>query len=81
MAEAELKAWGNSIGVIIPVEKLKELGLRKGDKIDIDIVKKKNMVPSGLVKKFRAKRNEPTKINLFCILFLLPIPLQSLIFS
>ena len=50
MAEAELKAWGNSIGVIIPVEKLKKLGLRKGDTVDIDLVKKKNINGFGICK-------------------------------
>ena len=29
MVEVELKEWGNSLGVIVPVEKLKELGLHK----------------------------------------------------
>ncbi len=43
MTEAELKEWGNSVGVIIPVEKLRELDLQKGDKVEIDIIKKKRI--------------------------------------
>ncbi len=50
MAEVELKEWGNSIGVIIPFEILKELGLQKGDKIDIDIVQKKRIDGFGICK-------------------------------
>ena len=50
MVEVELKEWGNSIGVIIPLEKLKELSLEKGDKIDIDIVGKKTVDGFGVCK-------------------------------
>ena len=48
MVEVELKEWGNSIGVIVPVEELKILGLRKGDKVEIDIVKKKQVDGFGI---------------------------------
>jgi len=41
MVELELKEWGNSIGVILPREKLRRLGLKNGDKIDIEIIKKR----------------------------------------
>lgn len=50
MVEVELKEWGNSVGVIVPSEKLKELGLHKGDKIEIDIVKKKKLDGFGVCK-------------------------------
>ena len=50
MVEVELKEWGNSLGVIVPSEKLKEFKLRKGDKIDIDIVQKKKIEGFGLCK-------------------------------
>lgn len=46
----ELKQWGNSIGVILPMEKLKELNLRKGDKVDIDLVPEKRLDGFGLAK-------------------------------
>ncbi len=48
MVEVELKEWGNSIGVILPVESLKELDLKKGDKIEIDIIKKKRINGFGI---------------------------------
>ena len=50
MVEVELKEWGNSLGLIVPAEKLKELGLHKGDKIEIDIVQKKRMDGFGVCK-------------------------------
>ena len=50
MIEVELKEWGNSIGIIIPIEKLKELGLQKGDRIGIDIVEKKIIDGFGICK-------------------------------
>ncbi len=48
MTEVELKEWGNSIGVIIPAEILKELELQKGDKIEIDVVQKKRVDGFGV---------------------------------
>ncbi len=50
MVEVELKEWGNSIGVVLPAEKLKEFRLQKGDKVDIDIVKKQRMDGFGIAK-------------------------------
>lgn len=51
MVEVELKEWGNSIGVILPIEKLRELGLRKGDRIDINIILKKKINGFGISKE------------------------------
>lgn len=50
MVEVELKEWGNSIGVILPAERLKELDLKKGDKIEVDIIKKKRIDGFGISK-------------------------------
>ena len=50
MVEVELKRWGNSIGVILPLEKLKELNLREGDKAEIELVKKEHQDGFGLCK-------------------------------
>ena len=50
MIEVELKEWGNSVGVILPAEKLKELKLKKGDKIEIEIVPKKRIDGFGMFK-------------------------------
>ena len=37
---ATIKAWGNSAGIIIPKEKLDEIGVKIGDRIDYNIVPK-----------------------------------------
>jgi antitoxin component of MazEF toxin-antitoxin module len=50
MVEVELREWGNSVGIILPSEKLKELKLKKGDKVDIDIVKKERIDAFGICK-------------------------------
>ena len=50
MVEVELKEWGNSVGVILPAEQLKEFKLKKGDRIEIDIVPKKRIDGFGLFK-------------------------------
>jgi len=50
MVEVELKKWGNSIGVILPLEEIKGLGLALGDKININIVKKKRIDGFGIAK-------------------------------
>jgi antitoxin component of MazEF toxin-antitoxin module len=58
MVEVELKEWGNSMGVILPAEKLKELRLRRGDKIDIDIVRKKMIDGFGVCKGSKPFKEE-----------------------
>ena len=61
MVEVELKEWGNSVGVILPREKLKELGLRKGDVIEVDIVLKRRVDGFGLCKgaeRFEEEKEE-----------------------
>ena len=50
MVEVELKEWGNSIGIIIPIEELKKLGLEKGDKVEIELIKKEVMDGFGICK-------------------------------
>ncbi len=50
MIEVELKGWGNSVGVILPAERLKELGLKEGDKINVDIVRKKRIDGFGVCR-------------------------------
>ena len=50
MVEVELKEWGNSIGVVLPIDKVREMGLRKGDRIDINIILKKRMDGFGISK-------------------------------
>lgn len=65
MVEVELKEWGNSLGVIMPSEKLKELGLHKGDKIEIDIVQKKRIEGFGLCKNAKPFEEEKEKHEAF----------------
>ena len=43
-ATVELKKWGNSLGIIIPKDKIDELGLSEHDIIDIDIMKKEKIL-------------------------------------
>ena len=50
MVEVELKEWGNSIGVVLPMDKIREMGLRKGDKIEIKIITKKRVDGFGISK-------------------------------
>lgn len=56
-----MKEWGNSVGVIVPAEKLKELGLHKGDKIEIDIVQKKKINGFGICKNAEPFEEEKEK--------------------
>ena len=48
--EAKLKEWGNSTGIILPSRKLQELGLKKGDTIEIEIIAKKRINAFGIAK-------------------------------
>ena len=50
MVEVELKEWGNSIGVILPSETLKDFGLHKGDKVELEIIAKKRRDGFGICK-------------------------------
>ena len=49
-ATVELKKWGNSLGVIIPKDKIDELSLSEHDIIDIDIMKKEKISGFGIAK-------------------------------
>ena len=63
MIEVELKQWGNSIGVILPMDALRELGLDKGDTVEIDIVGKRRKDGFGICSGARPfiEENEPHK--------------------
>ncbi len=50
MVTVEIREWGHSLGVILPMSKLKMLGLRKGDKVDIDIIGKTRIDGFGICK-------------------------------
>ena len=49
-ATVKLKKWGNSLGIIIPKDKIDELGLSEHDIIDIDIMKKEKISGFGIAK-------------------------------
>ena len=53
MVEVELKRWGNSLGVILPSDLLKETGLEQGDTLEVDIVSKKRMNGFGIARGAR----------------------------
>ncbi len=46
----ELKKWGNSLGIIIPKDKVEELFLSEHDIIDLDIVKKEKVSGFGIAE-------------------------------
>ena len=50
MAEAKVKKWGNSLGIIIPSEIAAEQGIKEGDLIELPIIKKKHVSGFGMLK-------------------------------
>ncbi|MBU0615671.1 MAG: AbrB/MazE/SpoVT family DNA-binding domain-containing protein [Nanoarchaeota archaeon] len=50
MAEVRVKEWGNSLGIVIPKELVKHVGLHKGDTIKVDIVSSKKIDGFGMFK-------------------------------
>jgi hypothetical protein len=65
-ATVEVKKWGNSLGIIIPKDKVVELGLSEKDIIDIDILKKGKVSGFGLAKgKEPFEREEPEHDDLW----------------
>jgi antitoxin component of MazEF toxin-antitoxin module len=59
MVEVELKKWGNSLGVILPMDRLRELGLHKGDKVEIDIIGKNMLDGFGMCRGAKTFQREP----------------------
>ena len=56
----ELKKWGNSLGIIIPKDKVEELFLSEHDIIDLDIVKKEKVSGFGIAEgRVPYKREHP----------------------
>ncbi|MBS3131797.1 AbrB/MazE/SpoVT family DNA-binding domain-containing protein [Candidatus Woesearchaeota archaeon] len=50
MAEARVKQWGNSIGIIIPRDVAKIEDVHAGDLIKVDISKEKRVDAFGIIK-------------------------------
>ena len=60
--EAQLKRWGRSFGIIIPMEKVKEADLSENEIIEIIITKKKNPLKETFGKlKFKKSTKELLK--------------------
>ncbi|MFH1849228.1 MAG: AbrB/MazE/SpoVT family DNA-binding domain-containing protein [archaeon] len=50
ISESRIKKWGNSLGIVIPKNTVKEMALKEGEKVSIDIVKKQKINAWGLCK-------------------------------
>lgn len=62
-SETKLKAWGNSVGVILPKEMLKEEGLSINDEVEVILKKKSNTLKDafGKLKEFKATSDKSTE--------------------
>ena len=62
-SDTKLRAWGNSVGVILPKEILKEEGLSVNDEVEIILKKKSNPLKDafGKLKEFKAKSDKSTE--------------------
>ncbi|MBI2044708.1 AbrB/MazE/SpoVT family DNA-binding domain-containing protein [Candidatus Pacearchaeota archaeon] len=58
MIRVKLKEWGNSLGVILPKDRLRELGLKKGDSIRIDISLDERLDGFGIAKGAKPFKEE-----------------------
>ena len=65
-SEAKLRAWGNSVGVILTKEILKEEGLSVNDEVELILRKKSNPLKDafGKLRDFKAKSNKSTEETL-----------------
>ena len=65
-ATVEVRKWGNSFGVVIPKDKVAELGLSEKDLIVINILKKEKVSGFGIVAgKKPFEREEPEHEDLW----------------
>ena len=49
-AETKIKKWGNSLGIVVPVELVRKLELKGGSVVKIEVKKKKKLDGFGLAK-------------------------------
>lgn len=56
MTSCKLKKWGNSLGILIPAQDVKAMGLKKGETIILDIKKKKRIDAFGIFKGAKSFR-------------------------
>jgi len=54
----EVKKWGNSLGTRIPSEAAKKLGLREGEKVNLDITSLKRVSGFGIAKGAKSFKRE-----------------------
>ena len=61
-SETKLKAWGNSIGIVLPKEALKEENLNVNDEVEVIVRKKTNPLRDvfGKLKGVKPKTNKST---------------------
>ena len=62
-SETKLRAWGNSIGIVLPKEELKKEELSINDEVEIIVRKKSNPLKDafGKLKEFKAKSTKSTE--------------------
>lgn len=58
MFDVEVKEWGNSYGLRISKKKAQQLGLKPGDKVNIDLVKKTAIQGFGMFRGARPFQRE-----------------------
>lgn len=58
MANAQVKKWGNSLGVIIPSKTVKQLKLREGKIIQIEVKVKEKINGFGIFKGAKPFKEE-----------------------
>lgn len=56
--ETKLRRWGNSFGAVIPLTKVRESGLKEGEKITITIDKEENVLKK-MFGKHKFKKSVP----------------------
>lgn len=61
-SETKLRAWGNSIGLILPKEMLKEEGLSINDEVEVILRKKSNPLKDafGKLRELKVKSEKST---------------------
>ncbi len=61
-SETRLRAWGNSIGVVLPKDALRGEGLDVNDEVEVTVSKKTNPLKEvfGKLKEFKARSNKST---------------------
>ena len=57
-ATVEVKKWGNSLGLIVPKRTAHQIGLKPGEKIEIEIVKKQKADFFGICRGGRPFKRE-----------------------